>query len=331
MSQGPLTLSMILPKGMSEDTFYTIIAVVVAGLALALSVLPSVLKKRNRNARRVRMLQERRAELRGEMMKGRRRKAAPDGSMNLMRRVVMKFNLLKSQGVAQVQTLLIEAGMRSKDAPVVYAFFSLVTPIALLIVGLIVFAGVDWSENKYRAFRYVIPIALTYLGLKIPHWFVTRRRKKRYIALQRSLSDTLDLMTICAEAGLSLSMALDRVSRELGLSYPEMAEELALTSTELGFLPDRNKALVNFTERVKLPEIRGIVNVLIQTEKYGTPIAQAMRVLASEFREQRMLRAENKAAKLPALMTLPMIVFILPTLFIVMLTPAVLRVIDTVK
>jgi tight adherence protein C len=139
----------------------------------------------------------------------------------------------------------------------------------------------------------------------------------------------LDLMTISAEAGLSLAAMLDRVSRELGISYPEMAEELTLTSMEIGFLPDRNQALLNLAKRCTLPEVRGIVSVLIQTEKYGTPIAQALRVLSAEFRQARMLRAEHKAAKLPAMMTIPMILFILPTLFIVIISPAIIKLLIT--
>src|SRR5262249_23731689 len=127
----------------------------------------------------------------------------------------------------------------------------------------------------------------------------------------------------------SLTASLDRVSRELGSVYPEMAEELSLTSIELSFLPDRKKALGNLAERVDIPEIRGIAGVLIQTEKYGTPVSQALRVLAAEFRTQRMLRAEQKAARLPAIMTIPMILFILPTLFVVILTPAIFRVLET--
>jgi len=168
-------------------------------------------------------------------------------------------------------------------------------------------------------------LGAAYFGLKFPGIMVVNKRNKRYYAIQKSLSDTLDLLMICAEAGLSLAAALDRVARELSTTYPEMAEELSLTSIELGFLPDRKKALTNFAERVDMPEVRGIAGVLVQTEKYGTPIAQALRALASEFREQRMLRAEQKAARLPAIMTVPMIIFILPTLFIVVLAPALIK------
>ncbi len=326
----PVKLSMLLPQGMSENEFYTyagIAAVIVMG---TLTVLPSFIRKRNRAAKRLRMIEDRRAVLRGEAVKGKRRKhAKQEGSVNLMRQVVNRFQLLKSDGVTQVQNLMIEAGFRSKDAIVIYAFFTLVLPFVLVIIGVVLMQMDIWGAGKMAKFRYVTPIALMYAGLKAPHWFVSRARKKRYYKIQRALSDTLDLMTICAEAGLSLSMALERVSRELGIAYPEMAEELALTATELGFLPERNQALLNLTKRVTLPEIRGIISVLIQTEKYGTPIAQAMRVLSAEFREQRMLRAENKAARLPALMTVPMILFILPTLFIVIMSPAVIKIMDT--
>jgi tight adherence protein C len=173
--------------------------------------------------------------------------------------------------------------------------------------------------------RYIYPVSGAYLGLKLPWIILNRIRKKRYLKIQRALSDTLDLMTVCAEAGLSMPAAMDRVARELGTVYPEMAEELALTTIEISFYPDRNRALTNFAHRCDIKEVRGIVTVLIQTEKYGTPIAQALRVLSSEFRGSRMMRAEGKAARLPAIMTLPMILFILPTVFIVIITPAVIN------
>ena len=160
---------------------------------------------------------------------------------------------------------------------------------------------------------------------------MARARKKRYHNILKSLPDVLDLMTICAEAGLSLVSMLERVSRELAMTYPEMSEELSLTSIEIGFLPDRNKALSNLAERCTLRELRGMVSVFIQTEKYGTPIAQALRVLSAEFRQARMLKAEAKAARLPALMTIPMILCILPTLFIVILAPAIVKLMDTIK
>ncbi len=129
---------------------------------------------------------------------------------------------------------------------------------------------------------------------------------------------------ICAEAGQSLDTALTRIAAEMNISSPEMGDELRLTALELGLLPDRRQALINLDTRTNIPGIRGVVNTLNQTEKYGTPLAQSLRVLASEFRNNRMMKAETKAAKLPAIMTVPMIVFILPPLFIVLIGPAII-------
>jgi len=124
---------------------------------------------------------------------------------------------------------------------------------------------------------------------------------------------------------------LTRVSRELGKSFPDIADEIGLTALELGLLPERRQALENLNRRTDLPGIRGVVNTLLQTEKYGTPLAQSLRVLSAEFRNERMMRAEEKAARLPATMTVPMIIFILPPLFVVLIGPAVVRVIDMMK
>lgn len=326
----PLSLAMILPSTMTPDDFFVLAAGIAAGLAVF--AIGSTFTERGGQAKRLRQLKERRAELRGELTKSRRRRR-PEAPINVnaMRQVVNRFKLLKSSQVGRVQTLLNEAGFRSKDAIVIFMFFTLVLPIVLGLLGVLSLGTDIWGNGKIAKFKFVAPLALTYIGLKFPHWYVSRRRKKRYLGIQKALADTLDLMTICAEAGLTLAVTLDRVSRELGLAYPEMAEELAITSLEMGFLPDRNKALANFAERVQIPEIRGIVSVLIQTERYGTPIAQALRVLSAEFREQRMLRAENKAARLPPMMTVPMIVFILPTMFIVIIAPTVVRIMDTMK
>ena len=167
-------------------------------------------------------------------------------------------------------------------------------------------------------------------GFFVPELYVSNLTKKRQLALSRSLPDGLDLLVICAESGLSLDASLDRVANEIGGASPALAEELSLTSIELGFLPDRRQALLNLNRRTNLPSIRGVVNTLMQTEKYGTPLSQSLRVLANEFRDQRLLKAEEKAARLPATLTVPMIVFILPVLFIVLVGPAIISVMDTI-
>jgi tight adherence protein C len=166
------------------------------------------------------------------------------------------------------------------------------------------------------------------LGLKVESLFAYAVGAITFASVLLTWGALLDLLVICAEAGLSLDAALNRVADEMTASAPALADELALTSVELNFLPERRMALDNFARRADLPAIRGVVNTLIQTEKYGTPLSQSLRVLSAEFREQRMLRAEEKAARLPATLTVPMILFILPTLFIVLVGPAMIDVYD---
>jgi len=325
----PLQLSQILPRWMSPDQFYLAVGVVVI-MAIALSVVG--FKRGDNMSSRIRAIQERRKILQDQTLAPTRRKK-PETSVNFMRAVANKLQLVKKNQIGKTEELLVQAGFRSKDAIYVLAFFRFAVPTILCVLGIIAMrynAG-HVTTLRGQIFNYLWPISGAYIGLKLPGWYVGRARKKRYHAILKALPDVLDLMTICAEAGLSLASMLDRVSRELALAYPEMAEELSMTSIEIGFLPDRNKALSNLADRCTLQELRGVVSVLIQTEKYGTPIAQALRVLSSEFRQQRMLRAEQKAAQLPALMTIPMILCILPTLFIVIIAPAIVKLLDTIR
>ncbi|MGE0754214.1 MAG: type II secretion system F family protein [Alphaproteobacteria bacterium] len=323
------SMERILPAWLPVEEFYVGLGcatLLIVGLASYSNFGP-----RGRTNARIKAIQERQAELRGELVAARRRRHKPDQSVNFMRMVAKRLELVKKLQLGKAEAILIQAGFRSKDAMYIMAFFVLILPIILGVAGLIVMELNSDVSPKWKMMNYIWPVTGAYLGLKLPWIFVHRARKKRYLKIQRSLSDVLDLMTICAEAGLSLAASLKRVARELMISYPEMAEELELTSVEMGFLPDRNKALSNLSERCDLPEVRGITSVLVQTEKYGTPIAQALRVLSAEFRQARMLRAEQKAARLPAIMTIPMICFILPTLFIVIISPAIIKLLHTIE
>ena len=321
--------SSLLPSGVSPEDVWIVLAML--ALVFCIVAVSGGLGggQRGQMNARIRNIQERRRELRGEYV-GPKKRRGPQRSINFMRAFAMKFQLIKKNQIGKTEDELAEAGIRHKDAIYVIAFFKLLLPTVLGLIGFFIMQlQQDGPPGKWHNLTYAWPVLGMYIGLKLPTLYVHRKKKQRYLQIQRSLSDVLDLMTICAEAGLSLTMMLERVSRELQLTYPEMAEELSLTSIEIGFLPDRNKALTNLSDRCKLPELRGMTSVLIQTEKYGTPIAQALRVLAAEFRTQRMLRAEQKAAKLPALMTIPMICFILPTLFIVIIAPAAVKLMDT--
>jgi tight adherence protein C len=321
------TWEQLLPQGMSTDTLYVWGAALLV-FAATIIVGRSMVEK-NPTHGKAKELIERRAELKGEYLssKRRKRKGNPDKNLALMQIVVNKLNLIQVNKRKQTQQSLVSAGYRSKHALIKYAFAQ-----AALAFGFLIFAAInikiDLSNPTNALMNASIPFIAFCAGLYLPPILVVNQRTKRMLEIQKGLPDALDLMMICTEAGLTLTAAIDRVSKELGPAYPTLAEELAITATEIGFLPDRKKALENLAERIPLPEIKALTGILIQTEKYGTPISQALRILAKEFRTQRMLRAETKAARLPPMMTVPMIVFILPTLFIVVITPAVIGIMD---
>ena len=166
------------------------------------------------------------------------------------------------------------------------------------------------------------------LGYYFPMYWVNSRVQKRQAEIVSGFPDALDLLVICAEAGLTVDAAFNRVARELGRAYPELGDEFALTAIELSFLSERRQAFENLAYRVKLEAVKGVTTTMVQTERYGTPLASALRVLSAEFRNERMMRAEEKAARLPAIMTVPLILFILPVLFIVILGPAACSIAD---
>ena len=280
--------------------------------------------------RRARMLAERRDQLRGQLLKDKAPRKRQQESLGAMRRVVNALKLMQSQQTDKLHDRLSQAGLRSRDAIIVFLFFKVATPVLLGAIAFLLVYLLQFGDLP-PAGRLVAVLGGIGLGFFAPELYVSNLTKKRQLALAKALPDGLDLLVICAESGLSLDAALDRVANEIGDANAELGEELSLTSIELGFLPDRRQALVNLNRRTNLPSIRGVVNTLLQTEKYGTPLSQSLRVLANEFRDQRLLKAEEKAARLPATLTVPMIVFILPVLFIVLVGPAIISVMDTLS
>jgi tight adherence protein C len=278
------------------------------------------------SSRRVRELAQRREQLRAGVIAPTRRKNR-QASTSFMRQVVTSLNLQRSQRAEMITRRLAQAGWRSNDALVRYLFFKATMPILMGVFAVVMFYGLSVYPMS-NSMRMLATAGAVMFGFMGPDLFIRNAVQKRQKAIRKGLPDALDLMVICAEAGLSLDSMLKRVAEEFSQSSAELAEELQLTSLEVGFLPDRRQALQNLINRTDMPGIRGVVNALIQSDKYGTPLAQSLRVLSHEFREERMLRAEEKAARLPAMLTVPMILFILPPLFIVLIGPAILRVID---
>lgn len=309
-----------------------ILALLSAGIALFVFLrVGGTLANRDTMSGRIKALEERRKALQAGLSGTRRRRErSKNNPVGLMRQVVQRLQLLRSQQADKLQIKMMQAGWRSRDAVVIFFFVKLCMPIICGIAAVLifyVFGKAEMSSSK-KAF-YALGLVLA--GNYLPDLLVRNYIDRRLAVLRDGFPDALDLLVICAEAGLSMDAALTRVARELGNAYPELAEELGLTAIELGFLPERATALDNLAMRVDLPGVRALVGTLQQTEKYGTPLAQSLRVLSTEFRNERLMRAEEKAARLPAIMTLPMIIFILPPLFIVLLGPAVLRTLDSFK
>jgi tight adherence protein C len=318
-------LDQVLPFGLTADS---LLVILVAGMAFitVLAVWYGLLE-RHPMERRARMLADRREQLRSLMLKDKGPRKRQQESLSAMRRVVDLLKLMQSQQTDKLHDRLSQAGLRSRDAIIVFLFFKVATPVLL---GALTFLMVYLLQigDLQPVGRLVAVLGGIAFGFFAPELYVSNLTKKRQLSLAKALPDGLDLLVICAESGLSLDASLDRVANEIGDANTALAEELSLTAIELGFLPDRRQALHNLNRRTNLPSIRGVVNTLLQTEKYGTPLSQSLRVLANEFRDQRLLKAEEKAARLPATLTVPMIVFILPVLFIVLVGPAILSVMD---
>ena len=277
-------------------------------------------------AKRVKALNERREQLKAGIVastsKRRRNITNKNEVADKVRSLLGSLKMLQAEQVEKAQRKLMQAGIRSKDLAFVVIFARLVLP---LVIGSVVIVGVyllDWFPEWGPIKRYGLTAFSLIGSYKAPDLWLKNKINKRSAAVRKGLPDALDLLVICAEAGLTVDAAFNRVARELGKAYPELGDEFALTSIELGFLTDRRSAFENLANRIDLDAVRGVVTTMIQTEKYGTPLASALRVLAAEFRNERMMRAEEKAARLPAIMTVPLILFILPVLFIVILGPA---------
>jgi tight adherence protein C len=250
--------------------------------------------------------------------------------MTTMRRTLTLLKILQSKTAGGVAEQLSRCGWRSKDAITVFIFMRVALPIVFLLAAMVLVPLVVPATVPALT-KTALPLLAAGLGLYVPGLFVKNVIQRREKVIQGALPDALDLLVICAEAGLSLDAALTRVSHEIGHSCPQLADELGLTSVELGFLPDRRAALLNLTRRCQLSSLRGVVNTLQQTEKYGTPLSNALRVLSAEFRHERLMKAEEKAARLPVILTVPMIVFILPALMIVLVGPAAIRTMDAMS
>jgi tight adherence protein C len=242
-----------------------------------------------------------------------------------MKEIVEKFKLGEWLGTETARRQLTMAGYRGAQAETAFLFFRLVVPIGCLLFALFyLFVLEVWGASPM--IRLGATVCFTFFGLKVPEIFLTNAINKRQLSIRRAWPDALDLLLICVESGMSIEAAFRRVSTEIGSQSVPLAEELTLTTAELSYLPERRVAFENLGMRTGLEAVKSITTALIQAERYGTPLGQALRVLSQESRDQRMAEAEKKAAGLPPKLTVPMILFFLPVLFVVIMTPALIQV-----
>jgi tight adherence protein C len=242
-----------------------------------------------------------------------------------MKQVVDRFKLGDWLGTENAKRQLVMAGFRGPQAEVTFLFFRLVGPIGCALFSLFyLFVVADLGLSP--VWRLLIVVASVFLGVKSPELFLKNLTTKRQLSMRRAWPDALDLMLICVESGLSIEQSFRRVSHEVGTQSPALAEELMLTTAELSYLPERRVAYENIASRTGLEQVKSVTTALIQAERYGTPLGTALRVLSQESRDQRMSDAEKKAAALPPKLTVPMILFFLPVLFVVIMTPALIQV-----
>jgi tight adherence protein C len=244
-----------------------------------------------------------------------------------MQTIVDQFNLNKWVGQEEARALLVQAGYRGQAPYVTYLFFRMVMPVAMLMVSLFyLFVVLDIGQPPMV--RIGMCLAATYFGMYLPSLFVKNKIARRQLSIRRAFPDALDLLLICVESGMSIEAGFRKVAETIGSQSVPLAEELTLTTAELSYLQDRRQAYENLAKRTNLDGVKSVCMALQQAERYGTPMAQTLRVMAQENRDMRMSEAEKKAAALPPKLTVPMILFFLPALFVVILGPAAIRVID---
>lgn len=311
-----------------------LVGTVLAGVA-ALAVMMAIyaaITVRDPMAKRVKALTDRREELKAGIVKSTAKKRQSlvrksEGTQKI-KDTLAGMKVLQQSQIEDVQQKLAHAGYRNKELAVYVIALRMILPILLGSLAFTVIYVIDYFPDWSGMKRVGGVGAALFAGYKGPEIFLKNKSGKRVDAIRKGLPDALDLLVICAEAGLTVDAAFNRVAKELGRAYPELGDEFALTAIELSFLNERKMAFDNLAYRVDLDAVKGVVTTMVQTERYGTPLASALRVLSAEFRNERMMRAEEKAARLPAIMTVPLILFILPVLFIVILGPAACSIAD---
>ena len=292
-------------------------------LAILAFILPYV--RPDAQAGRLKNVTRRRQELRAQRLdspppRSRLRRARPGWLQSLVERLKLRQLFAGDE----LRTRLLQANWRSPGAVAVFVAARIATPVVFLLLAVMILYG-GRTAPVGGSLKPVVLFGAVVAGVYLPNLLMQNAIVKRQKAFTLGFPDALDLLLICVESGLAMEAAFSRVAQEIGDSFPELAEELELPTAELAYLPDRRTALENLTARTGLPGVKAVCTTLIQAEQYGTPLTAALRTAAQENRDTRLALAEKRAAALPATLTVPMIVFFLPVLFLVILGPAVIQ------
>jgi tight adherence protein C len=312
-----------------DPAFLTTVFVGIAAAAAIVTAAMPFLEKEELNQRMKDVATERdriRARERERLNKsGNQQGQLRHSNAGFIRQFVNDFKLEQLFGTEDAKLRLQMAGYRGQQAEYTFIFFRLISPVLFLIGGAIYAFAFMESDYGIMGKLFVVVVA-AYFGIKLPELLIGNQISKRQASIRRAFPDALDLTLICVESGMSTEQAFRKVSLEIGMQSIPLAEELTLANAELSYLADRRQAYENLSARTGLDGVKSVSMALIQAERYGTAIGTALRVLSQEFRDTRMNEAEKKAAALPPKLTVPMILFFLPVLFVVILGPAVITV-----
>ena len=308
-------------------TFIVTVLTAVCAFATVLTIAMPILE-RDRMSHRMRVMAVEREKMRAsrlaEMSKEKEGSRLRPTTKGLIQGLVEQLNLRQLFDSDDIRERLRKAGLRGQAPVATYMFFRVAAPVIVFVLALF-YLFVMGALSYPPMIKLMIALGAAFVGSYLPNIFVENLTQKRQHAIRLAFPDALDMLLICVQSGMSVEAAFSRVAKEISSQSMELAEELSLTTAELSYLQDRRQAFDNFGKRTGIVGVKAVATALIQAERYGTPIGQALRVMSKENRDIRQSEAEKKAAALPPKLTVPMILFFLPVLFVVILGPAAIR------
>ncbi|MEP1444118.1 MAG: type II secretion system F family protein [Hyphomicrobiales bacterium] len=322
IAEGLTNPQALIAVGAALGTFATVVAL--SRPLFARDQLKSRMKSVSLERQRIRE-RERSRLVNGKDENGNSLRQADSKRQTVMGNIVKKFNLRTALDDGSLTNKLAMAGYRGPRPATFFLFARFILPFAFMVVAAIYIFSLGLLPEQSLTIRLGVCTCIGYLGFVLPNIILKNKTVKRQQSIQRAFPDALDLMLICVESGMSVEASFKRVAQEIGSQSPPLAEELALTTAELSFLQVRTKAYDNLASRTGLDGVKACTLALSQAEKFGTPVGSALRVMAQENRDMRMNKAEEKAASLPPKLTVPMILFFLPVLFLIIISPAIMQ------